>query len=50
MDATKLLIEPSAAVGLAAIRTGQVMCREGSTVVLVLSGGNTSPEVLRRIG
>lgn len=50
MDATKLLIEPSAAVGLAAIRAGRLTCREGSTVVFVLSGGNTSPEVLRRIG
>jgi threonine dehydratase len=49
MDATKLLLEPSAVVGLAAILDGAVSYDEGSTIVLVLSGGNTSPENLRRL-
>jgi threo-3-hydroxy-L-aspartate ammonia-lyase len=40
MDATKLLVEPSAAVGLAALREGLVEPAERT--VLVLSGGNTS--------
>jgi threonine dehydratase len=42
VDATKLLLEPSAAVPLAAVRSGAVTVAEGSTVVFVLSGGNTS--------
>lgn len=42
MDATKLLVEPSAAVGLAALRAGLIDPPPGATVVLVLSGGNTS--------
>ena len=49
MEATKLLLEPSAVVGLAAILTGAVSYDDGSTIVLVLSGGNTSPENLRRL-
>ena len=49
MEATKLLLEPSAVVGLAAILAGAVSYDEGSTIVLVLSGGNTSPENLRRL-
>lgn len=40
MDATKLLLEPSAAVGLAALREGLV--EPGERTVLVLSGGNTA--------
>lgn len=39
--ATHLLLEPSAAVGLAALRTGEVAVPAGGVVVLVLSGGNT---------
>lgn len=38
--ATRLLLEPSAAVGLAAVRTGAIEVPEGGTVVLVASGGN----------
>jgi threonine dehydratase len=41
MDATKLLLEPSAAVPLAAIRSGAITIDPASTVVFVLSGGNT---------
>jgi threo-3-hydroxy-L-aspartate ammonia-lyase len=43
MDVSKLLIEPSAAVGLAALRLGLALPRPGGTVVLVLSGGNVAP-------
>lgn len=39
--ATRLLVEPSAAVGLAALRTGEVPVPAGGVVVLILSGGNT---------
>lgn len=49
MDATKLLLEPAAVVGLAAIRAGALTVTPGSTVVLVLSGSNTSPEILQRL-
>jgi threo-3-hydroxy-L-aspartate ammonia-lyase len=42
MDATKLFVEPSAAVGLAAVRAGLLSLRPGSTVVFVLSGGNAA--------
>jgi threo-3-hydroxy-L-aspartate ammonia-lyase len=37
---TRLLVEPSAAVGLAALRAGAVTVPAGGTVVLVISGGN----------
>ena len=49
MDASKMLLEPSAAVGLGAILAGSVTYAEGATIVLVLSGGNTSPETLGRL-
>jgi len=39
--ATRLLLEPSAAVGLAALRTGEVTVPAGGVVVLIASGGNT---------
>ncbi|PRY33846.1 threonine ammonia-lyase [Umezawaea tangerina] len=41
VDATKLLVEPSAVVGLAAVRSGLVTPPAGGVTVLVLSGGNT---------
>lgn len=40
---TKLLLEPSAVVGLAALRAGAVTMPTDGTVVLVASGGNTAP-------
>lgn len=40
VDATKLVLEPAAVVGLAALRTEAVKLPPGSTVVLVASGGN----------
>ncbi|MEH1102425.1 threonine ammonia-lyase [Micromonospora sp. CPCC 205561] len=46
LDATKLLVEPSAAVTLAALRAGLVDARAGTRTVLVLSGGNVSPAML----
>lgn len=39
-DATKLIVEPAAVVGLAALQTGAVTFPPGSTIVLVASGGN----------
>jgi threo-3-hydroxy-L-aspartate ammonia-lyase len=50
MDASKLLIEPSAAVGLAALRLGLVKPRPGGKVVLVVSGGNLAPASLADLG
>ncbi|MFI1193855.1 pyridoxal-phosphate dependent enzyme [Micromonospora sp. NPDC020750] len=46
LDATKLLVEPAAAVTLAALRTGLVSAAPGTRTVLVLSGGNVSPATL----
>ncbi len=50
LDATKLLLEPSAAVGLAALQCGLVETRPGDRVVLILTGGNTSPAHLAALG
>lgn len=49
VDATKLFVEPSAAVGLAAIRSGQIRIEPRSVVVLVLSGGNVSPRRMSEV-
>jgi threonine dehydratase len=38
--ATKLVLEPSAAVGLAALDSGEVAVPERGAIVLVASGGN----------
>jgi threo-3-hydroxy-L-aspartate ammonia-lyase len=46
LDQTKLLVEPSAAVPLAALRSGAVKIEPGQRVVFVISGGNTSPAAL----
>jgi threo-3-hydroxy-L-aspartate ammonia-lyase len=42
MDATKLLVEPSAVVGLAALRAGLVPMPAYGPIVLVVSGGNVA--------
>jgi threonine dehydratase len=42
MDATKLLVEPSAVVGLAALRSGAIAVPTGGPIVLVVSGGNAA--------
>lgn len=49
MDATKLLVEPSSAVGLAALRAGAVATPAGGTVVLILSGGNAGAASLAKL-
>ncbi|GAA0457855.1 serine/threonine dehydratase [Paractinoplanes deccanensis] len=49
LDTTKLLIEPSAAVGLAALHLGLVRADAGTRVALVLSGGNVAPAALTRL-
>ncbi|GIH20752.1 threonine ammonia-lyase [Rugosimonospora africana] len=49
LDASKLLVEPSAAVGLAALRSNLVDVRPGTPTVLVLSGGNVAPAGLARL-
>lgn len=49
LDTSKLLVEPSAAVGLAALRLGLVRGRPDRTTVLVLSGGNVAPKTLARL-
>jgi threonine dehydratase len=43
----KLVVEPSGAVGLAAILTGKFDCRDRK-VGLVCSGGNVDPELFAR--
>jgi threo-3-hydroxy-L-aspartate ammonia-lyase len=42
IDATKLLVEPSAVVGLAALRVGAVPVPASGPIVLVISGGNAA--------
>lgn len=46
VDATKLLLEPAAAVGWAALRSGAAAAPRGGTVVLVASGGNVEASAL----
>ena len=50
LDQGKLLVEPSAAVPLAAVHKGLITVRPGDRVVFVLSGGNTSPAALASLG
>lgn len=50
VDATKLVVEPAAAVTLAALRAGLVRAAPGERAVLVLSGGNVAPSVLATLG
>ena len=45
----KLAAEPSGAAGLAAMLSGKVTARAGSTIVCVISGGNIGPEVLKKL-
>ena len=42
IDATKLLVEPSSVVGLAALRAGIVAVPAAGPIVLVVSGGNAA--------
>ena len=41
----KIVVEPGGAVALAAVLSGQVVCRD-RTVVVVASGGNVDPDTL----
>ncbi len=45
----KLVVEPGGSVGLAALLAGKLAPTPGSTVGLVLSGGNIDPELFARI-
>jgi threonine dehydratase len=45
----KLAAEPSGAAGLAALLSGKVTARAGSTVICVISGGNIGHDVLKRL-
>jgi threonine dehydratase len=45
----KLVVEPGGAAGLAALLAGKVNCFGGTTVGLVLSGGNVDPDLFGRI-
>ena len=48
LDRLSLLVEPSGAAPLAAVRAGKVDLRGGKTV-LVVSGGNATPALIARI-
>ena len=43
---SKLLVEPSAAIGLAAALEGNFKVRQGERICFLLSGGNIDPEKL----
>jgi threonine dehydratase len=45
----KLVVEPGGAVSLAALLTGKLKAFGGSTVALVLSGGNVDPELYAQV-
>ncbi len=45
----KLLVEPSAAIGVAAALSGQVKIKPDEKVAFVLSGGNVDPETLDKL-
>jgi threonine dehydratase len=45
----KLACEPAAAVGVAALLAGKVPVEPHETVVVVVSGGNVSPEIASAI-
>jgi threonine dehydratase len=47
LDRARLVIEPSAAAGVAALLTGRIPLEPGETVAVVLSGGNVGLERLR---
>jgi hypothetical protein len=46
MERVRLVIEPSAAAGVAALLLGRIPVQEGDTVVVILSGGNVGAERL----
>ncbi|MBW3553450.1 MAG: pyridoxal-phosphate dependent enzyme [Gemmatimonadetes bacterium] len=46
LERTKLLVEPSGAAGVAALVAGRIPVADEETVVVVLSGGNTSLSII----
>jgi threonine dehydratase len=46
IERARLVIEPSAAAGVAALLEGLIPIRDGETVVVILSGGNVGAERL----
>lgn len=46
LERTKLLVEPSGAAGVAALVAGRIPVAAAETVVVVLSGGNTSLSII----
>ena len=46
LERAKLLVEPSGAAGVAALLAGKIPVAAGETVVVVLSGGNTSLSII----
>jgi threonine dehydratase len=46
LDTTKMFVEPSGATGLAAVMAGAIEVPPGSTLVLILTGGNASRTAL----
>jgi threonine dehydratase len=49
LERLKVVAEPSAAAGLAALRSGKIKPDAGANVVLVLSGGNINGERLKSL-
>lgn len=49
LERTKLLVEPTGAVGVAALLAGRIPAARGKRVGVVLSGGNVDADVLARI-
>ena len=47
MRELKLVVEPSGAVGLAALLSGTFPL-DGKSVVIVLSGGNIDPDIMKQ--
>ncbi len=49
IERCKVLVEPAAAAGLGALLSGAVKVKPGSSVVCILTGGNTDREKLRSL-
>lgn len=49
LERTKLLVEPTGAVGVAALAAGRIPAARGKRVGVVLSGGNVDMDVVARI-
>ena len=45
----RIVVEPTGAVGAAAVLTGKLSLRKGARVGVVLSGGNIDPDLLIQI-